>query len=77
MSIADTLELDNYDHTGEIIYTIVTIVFYSLSLFCLLILSLDPDDHYYDKGNVYRNSGATKAHHSSQTDVLSEWNISQ
>ncbi|UJR16429.1 hypothetical protein I4U23_003331 [Adineta vaga] len=69
--INENLVLDNYDRNGEIIYTTVVILFYSLSLFCLLILSFDPDDHYHEKKrNVYRNSRTTKTHHSSQMDIL-------
>ena len=40
---------ENYDQNGAIIYTIVIILFYSLSLFCSLILNIDPDDYHYDK----------------------------
>ena len=41
--------LDLYDQNGAIIYTIVILLFYSLSLFCSLILNIDPDDYHYDK----------------------------
>jgi hypothetical protein len=62
-----------YDHNGAIIYTIVTLLFYSLSLFCSLILNIDPDDQYYDqKWSVYPHTRTKRTHHSSQVDILSK-----
>jgi hypothetical protein len=70
--MVNTNLVSNYDHNGEIIYTIVILLFYSLILFCSLILKIDRDDHYYEnKWSVNRNNTKKKTFHSSQSDILS------
>jgi hypothetical protein len=65
--------ISDIDHNGAIIYTIVTLLFYSLSLFCSLILNIDPDDQYDEnKWSVYQNSINNRTSDSNQTDVLSK-----
>jgi hypothetical protein len=72
-TVIDTDLLSDYDHNGAIIYTIVTLLFYSLSLFCSLILNIDPDDHYYEKkSSVYHNSTNKRTFHSGHADILSK-----
>ena len=63
----------NYDHNGAVIYTVVTLLFYSLSLFCSLILNIDPDDHYYgQKWSTYQNSKTKRTLQSNRVDILSK-----
>jgi len=65
--------ISDIDHNGAIIYTIVTLLFYSLSLFCSLILNIDPDDQYDEKKwSVYQNSTNNRTSDSNQTDILSK-----
>jgi len=65
--------ISDIDHNGAIIYTIVTLLFYSLSLFCSLILNIDPDDQYDEnKWSVYQNSTNNRTSDSNQTDILSK-----
>ncbi len=65
--------ISDYDDQGAIIYTIVTLLFYSLSLFCSLILNIDRNDHYYEnKWSVYQKSKHKRDFHSSQADILSK-----
>lgn len=69
----NTNPISDYDRNGAIIYTIVTLVFYSLSLFCVLILNIDQDDHYYEKKwSDYQNSETRKPTHPKQRDILSK-----
>lgn len=76
-TIINTVVSSDYDHNGAIIYTIVTLIFFSLSLFCSLILNIDPDDHYYEKKwSVYQTSTKKRTFHSSQIDILSKENYS-
>jgi len=68
--------INNYDNNGAIIYTIVTLLFYSLSLFCSLILNIDPDHHYYEQEwSVDQNNENKRRSHSSQADILSKLTI--
>jgi len=65
--------ISDIDHNGAIIYTIVTLLFYSLSLFCSLILNIDPDDQYDEnKWSIYQNSTNNRTSDSNQTDILSK-----
>ncbi|CAF3550262.1 unnamed protein product [Adineta steineri] len=61
----------DYDRNGAVIYTVVILLFYSLSLFCTLILNIDPDDDSYEKKwSVYKDMKNRKAFHTSHADVL-------
>jgi len=72
-TVINTDVLSDYDHNGAIIYTIVTLLFYSLSLFCSLILNIDPDDHYYEKkSSVYHKSTNKRTFHSGHAAILSK-----
>ncbi|CAF1200834.1 unnamed protein product [Adineta steineri] len=63
----------DYDRNGAVIYTVVILLFYSLSLFCTLILNIDPDDDSYEKKwSVYKDMKNRKAFHTSHADVLSK-----
>jgi hypothetical protein len=65
--------IPGYDQNGAIIYTIVTLLFYSLSLFCSLILNIDPDDQCYEqKWSVYHNSKTKQTLQSTRVDILSK-----
>ena len=66
-------DISEYDHNGAILYTVITLLLYSLSLFCSLILNIDPDDQYYEKKwSAYRHSENKRTHHSSQASILSK-----
>jgi len=68
--------ISDYDHQGAIIYTIVTLIFYSLSLFCSLILNIDPDDQYDEKRwSIYQNGKNERPFHSSEANILSKEKI--
>jgi hypothetical protein len=75
-TLIETSVIPSYDRNGAIIYTIVTLLFYSLSLFCSLILNIDPDDQYYEqKWSVYSNSKTKRRLQSSQANILSKYTI--
>ena len=66
----------DYDYNGAIMYTVITILFYSLVLFCSMILNIDRYDHYYvEKYTVYHTDKTTRSLDSNQADVLSKINI--
>ncbi len=63
----------SYDNHGAILYTIITLLFYSLSLFCTLILNIDPQDYSYGKKwAAFQESAIKNNRHENQTDILSE-----
>lgn len=66
-----THPLESYDQNGAIIYTIVILLFYSLSLFCSLILNIDPDDYHYDKKwSMKRSNQSQGLIQSNRVDIL-------
>jgi hypothetical protein len=70
-TMINTNVVSNYDNNGAIIYTIITLLFYSLSLFCSLILNIDLDDHYDEKKSSGYQKGKNKlTSHSNQADIL-------
>lgn len=71
MTVNNT-EINLYDQNGAIIYTIVILLFYSLSLFCSLILNIDPDDYHYDKSwSIDRKKKQKRILPTTRVDILS------
>jgi hypothetical protein len=62
------------DSLGAVIYIVVTILFYSLSLVCGLVLNIDRNEHFYEnKWHVYQVDTQKLPSESCRTDALSEW----
>jgi hypothetical protein len=72
----NTDSVTNYDHNGAVMYTVITLLFYSLSLFCSLILNIDRHDHFSERNwNAYHPDRNKKIVRTSQMDVLSKLKV--